>query len=501
MIDSIIIRIHHLRSKETLLKWLQWGSWKGSNDGTIEIPEHDASRHIVLKHVEYYDTKKTTKKLRNKHFIKSSSYNLNYLVDITNDYIEFNFSIPKYKYGTNVAQFVNHYRATSFELSKNSSFQYNLEGTYNRLLKFIENFFSRFAGVELEKMKEDVEINRLDICFNQIFDDKQEALAYLEHQKKIKKRGERLINDKINFATSIYLAGKYFTFKIYHKGTEFRKNDAPELRKANKRLKQQRFNVEKIGAFADRILRYEIEFKNAGLNYLYKNNLFRKYSKSFNGYKRSHRLTKKVENWSKGWSKSRRERAFEYMKTKEWREHERNAHLYTQMISQVSSFRLAVSKEAAISAKSDRPAEYRDKGKKVVVNDKALFSPALFNLCARDFKKFFSWYQLRSKTQMGNLQKVVAEANSHVKMMKRYNMKEKGVNYSTLNKYLTLIGTYGEKYLLQNKLYSRVQIWRLKKQLKGLGYSEMPVTDYGIKHDDTFFLYHHYMIDSYMMCR
>jgi hypothetical protein len=386
-------------------------------------------------------------------------------------------------------------------ITKNSSFQYNLEGTYNRLLRFLEKFFSQFIGVELEKMKEDVEINRMDICFNQVFVDKQEALEYLQHQKKVKKRGERLINNKINYQTTLYLAGKYFTFKIYHKGTEFRKNDAPELMKMNKKLKQQRFDVEKIGAFADKILRYEIEFKNAGLNYLYKNYLFRKNSKSFKGYKRSWRITKRVDNWSKSSREIRREKAFEYMKTKEWREHEKNAYLYTQMISQVSSFRLAVSREAAESAKRDRPAEYRENGKKVVVNNRALFSPALFTLCAKTFKKFFRWYQLGSKTEIGNLEKVVGEANSRVKMLRGYGEKGKEVKFSTFTKFLTLMSTYGEKHLIQTKMYSRVQIWRLKNQLKKLGYQEMLVTDYGIKHDDTFETYHQYMIDSYMMRR
>jgi hypothetical protein len=99
------------------------------------------------------------------------------------------------------------------------------------------------------------------------------------------------------------------------------------------------------------------------------------------------------------------------------------------------------------------------------------------------------------------LEKIVMEANSRVELMRKYDEKEKGVKFSNLKKFLTLLSTYGEKHLIQTKMYSRVQIWRIRKQLKKLGYQEMLVTDYGIKHDDTFETYHQYMIDSYMMCR
>lgn len=66
-----------------------------------------------------------------------------------------------------------------------------------------------------------------------------------------------------------------YSEKIYHKGSEYKKNDLKHHRRINNEKGVQIFNIEKIQDFADRILRYELTLRNEELNYLFKTNLFR----------------------------------------------------------------------------------------------------------------------------------------------------------------------------------------------------------------------------------
>jgi len=120
-----------------------------------------------------------------------------------------------------------------------------------------------FLGVEIDP--QDVEVNRIDVCFNQVFPTRSDALKYLEYQKRKVKKHARAGNDGYKeYDTSLMYVTKLYSVEIYHKGSEYAKNDYKEHKRFNKEKGFQYFNIPKYQAFADRML-----------NYLHKRNLFR----------------------------------------------------------------------------------------------------------------------------------------------------------------------------------------------------------------------------------
>ncbi len=502
MIDTIVIRIHNIDKKERLIARLLSVN-SGFTRESLDIKEHDAMRYTMLKNAALVGNGQNFTSHRNKLFIRSSSYEVNYIIDASNNYVEFNFSIPKYKFGTNVVQFIQHFTHKDFMLGRNSSFEFNLRGTRRRLLSFLKNFFERELYQNIEDWERDIEINRFDICFNQIFETKDEAQKYLAHQKGIKQHYERIVSKKMEFESTIYLPGKNFTCKIYHKGLEFwsADGDAAQLRRVNRKLKVKKFDIDKIGAFADRILRYEIEFKATGLNYLYKQNIFRKADPVFKILKKSHKYVENV--WKKMDSLDSYQRKFSVRARSlpSWKKKENEAKLYTQMISQSTKFMLAVGDLSTISSRQDRECEYNDRHTKVRVNKFALFSEELMDLAFETFRKFFNKNQLTEKVSVDNLQVSVNNYNERVAALKRFgekNVQEKKL--SAVKKYLQLRGLYSEKVLITNCMYSSRQIYRYKKILKELGYKSLPITNFTFKKDNTFETYHQIMIQS-NLCR
>ena len=497
MIDTIVIRIHNISEKERLIARLL-KTTSGFNRETVDISEREYGRYTMLKNASLVGLGKNMTSHRNRLYVKSSSYYLNYLIDMDRNFIEFNFSIPKYKYGTNVVQFVQHFTARDFMITRNSGFNFNLNSTFKRLHSFLKKFFDLELDEDLEAWRQDVEIHRFDLCFNQVFIDKQEALAYLRHQKGIKQHYERMEGKKHQYDTSIYLPGRYFTCKIYHKGSEFHAGggDATNLNRMNKKLKYKRFDIDKIGNFADRILRYEIEFKNTGLNYLYKSYIFRKNDLVFKKLKKAN---KRVETaWKKKDSVKlyENEDSLKIRNHKDWRIWERDSELYKQMVSQSSQFMLGVDRDSQLSSIKDIASEYNDSHTKVRVLKRALFSEDLLELCFDKFKKFFKKNQLGARVSISNLQREIDTYNARMKMLKGYGEKGSPKRISAIQKYLTYAQTYSEKVMIANKMYSRQAIYNMKKSLKELGYKEVPITAFDYKHDNTFEKYHNFMIDT-----
>ncbi|MFO7852067.1 MAG: hypothetical protein R6X28_06360 [Bacteroidales bacterium] len=93
MIDTIVLRIHNISQYPGIVDRLM-----DLNEGqkSYDISNaHEKRRFVQLKQVEYGDTGKLFTFYRNKVLI-SSHYYLGYYVNLGKDYVEFNFSIPKY---------------------------------------------------------------------------------------------------------------------------------------------------------------------------------------------------------------------------------------------------------------------------------------------------------------------------------------------------------------------------------------------------------------------
>jgi hypothetical protein len=252
MIDTIEFRLNHV-SNYNLIKSQFEGSTKvGATTFTVDEDTGECFNATKIRAMLFHDSDTIvplTK--RSSIYIASSHYNLSYVYNAAQDYLEFNFAVPKYKYGTNILQFIRY----------NSQ---SCETTYELLNQFINEWVKKHFLQEIDFA--DLELRRLDLCYNQFFNSKNDALTYLSEQKELlKKHARSTKNDYRNYETSLMYMTKRYSFKIYHKGTEFKKHDKKELIKKNRTGEHLDF----LQDTADRILRYEVTFRKAQINYLF----------------------------------------------------------------------------------------------------------------------------------------------------------------------------------------------------------------------------------------
>lgn len=186
--------------------------------------------------------------------IASSLYALSYKYNVQSDSIDFEFSIPKYIYGTNILQFVNY-------------FDQDVESQYNKLMGFVEGFANKHFIEKIDLI--DLQLARIDFCYNQFFASKYDALKYLNEQKELLTKYARSTkNDYRSYETSLSYITKRYSFKIYHKGTEFKKHDKVKLANNNPTGE----NIDYLQEVSDKILRYEVTFRKAQIDYLFREN-------------------------------------------------------------------------------------------------------------------------------------------------------------------------------------------------------------------------------------
>lgn len=228
----------------------------------------------------------------------SSNYDINIFCDPQGNRVVFEFSLPKYFYGTNVLQLVMNPGESDFYYCDN--FKVHTDQAYDRLMRCIHAFFSvEFPTVKVDYTK--VKILRIDVCFNQVFHSKADALTYLKYMTRVPKKYSRTGRSTNNYkdllpenggalqdrVTGISEpGGREYHFKVYHKGTEYTKNDRREHEKFNekqakKRYPKKLFNVEELQDLADRTLRYELTVRPAYMSYLYAQKVLRKNNQDF----------------------------------------------------------------------------------------------------------------------------------------------------------------------------------------------------------------------------
>lgn len=255
MIDTIVIRVHNIEVNHLLMNNILKENFVQAKT------RYTKGETLDKKAIFYGDTNKVLPiSIHMQMKMPSSHYTLNLRPNFERDFIEFNFSIPKMIYSTNVMQFI--------DIADQSP-----DYTYDKLIHFLNVFFSTYFTIKPDNRY--IEINRIDLCFNQIFDTKENALRYLEEQKNINIKNARSDSNKfvaytetddlgVQSASTIFYKTKDYSFKIYHKGTEFKKNDLRQLLKGN----PLKLHLEEVSDLADRILRYELTARKGLFNYL-----------------------------------------------------------------------------------------------------------------------------------------------------------------------------------------------------------------------------------------
>jgi len=167
--------------------------------------------------------------------VKLGSYNRTVMVRVNNNpqglFIE--FSVPKYAKGNNVEMIYPH----------------DLISIMEKFQKELCEFLSYF---DLPDFSEWI-IYRLDVCYNWIFENKEETISIMNFIQRIDyPRKKKYIYD-----TSVMHKGSAYTVKFYIKGEEFRKNDFKKV-DPDKSLE--------LLSWANRIVRFEVNLKRRYLD-------------------------------------------------------------------------------------------------------------------------------------------------------------------------------------------------------------------------------------------
>lgn len=255
MIDTIEFKLNNVKSYPLIKTQFERTSKIGTTSIVVDEDTGEVFENSKVRALLHHDTgniMSLTK--RSSIYIASSHYSLSYVYNIAQDFISFNFAIPKYLYGTNVLQFIRYYSQSP-------------DTVYQHLLDFVKGFVKKHFIQEV-KLR-DIELTRLDFCYNQFFNSKNDAITYLTEQKELlKKHARSTKNDYRNYETSLLYVTKRYSFKIYHKGTEFKKHDKKQLIKKNPTGE----TLDTLQDISDRILRYEVTFRKAQMDYLFEQN-------------------------------------------------------------------------------------------------------------------------------------------------------------------------------------------------------------------------------------
>jgi len=477
MIDTIVLRFHDLRIHASLMRYLR-DDYSGYTTSTAVVPREKLKDMDHLHHIttrEKLDILKMNKSgeflvrfQKNKKLNNSHHYYLAYHIDTQKDYIEFNFSIPKYIFGTNILMFVNHFNNKNFAYHLNGEIKYNLKHAFPRLKGFIKHFVNAEFG-ELPIRWDFVEVNRIDLCYNQVFNSKDDALRYLEYQKQIKKKHAREDGDYLReYQTSIMYKTKRYSAKIYHKGTEYEKHDKREHRKINKEKGRNYFNIEGLQRFSDKILRYEITFRSSYLSYLFRQNIFRRrceyHQNSLEIYKeveskkrKNDKISERIARFKNEGAKERYRISNPYYKIE--KSDQRIHKQVDALLNKGCKFMLVNSKRDQEFNSVTIPQE-RDHGT-------AKFDEQVLRECSIVFYDFIMQYQVKEKPMAMAVADLIDQYNaSHYNQLPKREMMK-------FYEHLLINGTF--ENVRDKEYYSRSTYYRYKERFKKIGITEQNI--------------------------
>ena len=471
MVDTIIIRVHDLRKHRDLINFVNI-NFKGSSKHTAIVPIEDAEelRKSPLMDdklmVDYFrNTKTGTHLVRYKsqdRLNTSGHYYFHAFENRDKDYLEFNFSVPKYKWGTNILVFARHMWDKEFVFYHHSSLEYNLNESYDLIISFIKSFFLKEFSDQCMIDYSCVEINRIDLAYNQVFHCRENALEYLEYQKKIRKKHSRSdIRNFREYETSLMYVTKRYSLKIYHKGSEYAKTDKREHQKINKVKGYEHFKIDELQSLADRILRYEVTIRSSMLSYLYNNSLFRKkcpvhkaryevYTKVESIEAKNMRITERISLINDQTKKDVYRKSHPYLTIDPT---ERRIH---------KSVKKLLSKERQFMIQIDEEVDRfnAESGKYPHFEPRAKFSKGLFKECSKLFLEFIKEFQITEKPSLSCVSDRLDDYNnSHYKKLPKKDMM----------KFYELLQNNSFEEIKKKNLYSRATYYRYLNRFEEIG--------------------------------
>ena len=377
--------------------------------------------------------------------------------------------------------FADHFGDKEYNFHECVNLEHNIKRCYDRLMQFLKNFF-KYEFLACPVDYKDVEVNRIDVSFNQIFRSKNEALQYLEYQKRLKKKFFRdedglrheYPDEKVfNRTTSLMYVTKRYSAKIYHKGSEYAKHDAKQHAKINKRKKHDLFKIPDIQALADRTLRYELTIRNTQLNYLHKTQIFRRKCPYFQAYYKVYtdvlRKEQRNERIAQKLGKMDAAQHEAYMKENPYEKiskEERYAKkIVSHLITKKTFFLLAVNEETDAYNRRSINADC----------NAALFSKGLLMACLGQLLDFMHQFEVKDLPPEEAIRQKIQQHNKS-----RYNKLPEG-EMMRFYAQMIKIGSFKEAGRIMQ--ISRATLYRYKKRFKKIGIGEnnlIPLTPDGL---------------------
>jgi hypothetical protein len=493
MIDTIVLRVHGVVKYAEFLQFLMQYPQAIRRQTGLVLNPGDFRLGVTM--IQFNDRLRQTYMLNGK-VMTSSHYSVAFFCPEGADYIELNMSIPKVVYGTNIMQFIPHLHETqkrypAHVYSKVSEVQ---DIAYDRLRIFFDRFFQQyFTGHKIDEG--DIEIRRIDICYNQIFQSKDDALTYLEYQKRLRKSRMRAnAANMCDWATSVFYKSERYSCKIYHKGTEYvsSKGEKNEHQKVNQREKSLIFDVDSLQNLADRTLRYEMTIRSGYMSYLFNKKLFRNScpihevlidkAKEADNKKRRYLRNSKEEDCLTDYDK----------KVLDW---------YQSMLTRRVKFYLKVSDKTkkynretiglktralALSSHEDDLVQFSDNTNQTkrgfTFHNKSRFNRKLYDVLCGEFWKFFNQFQVAEANSMDHFENALVEYNNSIDLIGRsdgFNKAGKKIKQGPFLHIAALLQKNGYSWdeLAINLKWNRTTLWRWRTKLEKLGWHKEQVAN------------------------
>lgn len=422
--------------------------------------------------------------------VPSSQSNVSFTVNENAGYIDFECSIPKYCFGHSLAEFIPQSKSRYFRSmgTKLHNLDAQILILYDRFFRWIKDFvldiFITFGIPDEIPDFRYIELRRIDFCYNQHFKDKATALSYLDYQKKLHLKGQR-VGSHVgnNFATSInYKTSSGGYFKIYHKGSEYSKSEGDlvkhlginnefideiiragksskefienlptikkfydtfgrddvfhitdkqkiiitdKIRKLNRRLP---FHIPFLKKEMDKVLRYELSLNSSALSSIYKRHVFRKNDPE-------HKKAKKRYNRVKNFLDARKSNTEHQLSKHEYKQYE----LFHKHLNSACSILFETNKKIMHHEKTSvrdyssfsesyliRRVSYRY----TILSNKDIgtLCPLLLKCCYDRFMVLVMHYQVKQLQKFDDVAGRVAEYNKTVELnVKKYNESHRSV--------------------------------------------------------------------------
>jgi hypothetical protein len=261
-----------------------------------------------------------------------------------------------------------------------------------------------------------------------------------------------------------------YSVKVYHKGTEFAKNDAKQLRALNERGAS--FDVQHYQDFADTMLRYEMTFRSSYMSYLYLNNIFRKEC----------HIWQRGKDLFKEWRREEDKVGFIQWRKSLSADDLRHVEYYRNRVTKSKDFYLRVTEDtAAYDVATD---EYEVN--KVAAQDQywtypALFSARLVRLMGRRFMRELKGFELQLKKDSLTILSALEKHNTEVKearaIRKAFGNDDIGetgrkISVSKIRAVVKLLETHTFEEIEAAGLFERRTWYNIRKDLALLGVTQ-----------------------------